>query len=136
MLKSPRVDGKPPLLYYVNCPQVKSFYESPACPLWAQRLHTLSIASLDCVIAPETACHCPTLSHSSGKLLLFWPYDNDTLTSSNTNTLISKVTGPHYAKMNQSGYNVCSEVQPAQLMSMQLTEDSDISILEDTNVEY
>ena len=38
--------------------------------------------------------------------------------------------------MNQPGHSVCSEIQPAQLMSIHLTEDSDISILDDTTVEY
>ena len=132
----PRQPGKPHLLYDVNCVKLMSFYESIACPFWAQRLHTLASTSNDCAIVLATACHCPDLSHSSGKLLLFWPYDDVTLISSDTNTLISKVTGPCYAKMNQSGHSVFSEVQPAQLMSIQLTEDSDISILEEKTVEF
>ena len=124
------------LLYDVNCPRIKSFYDSLACPLWSQRLHALSIATTDCAVAIATARHCTALSQSSGKLLLFWPYDDGTLTSSDTNSLISKRTGPCYVKMNQSGHSVCSEVQPTQLMAIHLTEYSDISILDDTNVEY
>ena len=40
--------------------------------------------------------------------------------------------------MNQPGHSVCNEIQPAQLMAVHLTEESDLSILEDTTqaVEY
>ena len=106
-----RIDGKPMLSYDANCTRLQSFYESLACPLWAHRLHTLSIATTDCVVALATARHCTTLSQSSGELFIFWPYDDGTLTSSDTNSLISKRTGPCYVKMNQSGHSVCSELE-------------------------
>ena len=64
---SPTIDGKPLLSYDANCTRLQLFYESLACPLWAQRLHTLSIATTSCVVALATARHCPALSRS-----VFW----------------------------------------------------------------
>ena len=114
--------------------ELKALFQSFACPHWADIFHSLS--QEDQVIAIAEARHCRQLSTPAGKLHFNWPYDDGSITATQSNTLVSLKTASSYSKMNQPGHGVYTEAQPAQLMSIHLTTDSDIAITEDKSVHY
>jgi len=131
---SSRPAARPHISYDSDSVPLQALFKSFACTRWADILHSLS--QVDQVIAIAQAKHCPELATPSGKLLLNWPYDDGSTTATQSNTLVSLKTAKSYSKMNQPDHAVYTEIQPAQLMSIHLTIDSDISITEDKSVQY
>ena len=131
---SSRPPGSPNVPYDSDSVELKALFQSFACPIWADIFHSLS--HTDQVIAIGDAKHCHQLSTPAGKLLFNWPYDDGSITATQSNSLVSSQTGSSYNAMNQPGHGVYTEIQPAQTMSIHLTIDSDMAITEDKSVHY
>ena len=131
---SPRPPGSSNIPYDSDSVELKALFQSFAYPHWADIFHSLS--QDDQVIAIAEARHCAQLSTPAGKLHFNWPYDDGTITATQSNTLVSLITASSYSRMNQPDHGVYTEIQPVQLMSIHLTIDSDISITEDKSVHY
>ena len=67
---------------------------------------------------------------------MWWPYGDGTVSSTVSNNLVSTITGTCYSKMNQPDHGVYTVIQPLQLMSLHLTTNSDISIVDGKTVQY
>jgi len=123
--------------YDFNSDELQTLYNTFSCRLWADRLriHSLSLEG-DQFITIAQEKYCTDLTSTASGSLLMWPYDDGTVTSTESNSLVSSITGPCYSRMNQPDHCVYTVIQPAQLMSLHLTTDSDISIVDDKTVQY
>ena len=124
----------PNISYDSDSVELKALFQSFACPHWADIFHSLS--QDDQVVAIAEARHCHQLSTSAGKLHLNWPYDDGTITATQSNTLVSLKTGSSYSTTNEPDHGVYTEIQPLQPMAIHLSIDSDIAIIEDKSVHY
>jgi len=105
-------------------------------PYFATRLHELALGP-DVVVAITTAKRCHSLipHDDPNTFKLHWPYDDGTITSSSSNSILSD-SSRLYPRMSTDGHQVYSKVMSVEPMSLRLTDDTPLDILDDPTTDY
>jgi len=121
--------------YSIDNPTIRAFYDN-MIPYFATRLHDLALGP-DVVVAITTAHRCHSLlPHDDPNTFKFhWPYDDGSITSSSTNSILSD-SSRSYPLMNTDGHQVYSKVMSVEPMSLHLTDETPLDILDDPTTDY